>query len=273
MTVPSKEPMHSFIDIVAPADAGNISIRIYRPGASSGLPVALYLHGGGWVMGSIESYDDLCRRIANQAKCLLVSVDYGLSPEHKFPHALNETYALIGWLAHNAAQFGGDGSLMAVCGDSAGGNLATCLAIMARDRGVPAIRHQLLIYPMIDPSCEYGSVSDYAEGYGLNRSTIRWFWQEYLRNPSDAVDPYAFPLHADLTGMPATTIVTAGFDPLRDEGEAYASALSAAGTQVSILRFPNMIHGFMQLTDEVDQASNAISAVSALMRSVLSAQV
>lgn len=226
-----------------PGPAGDIPVRIY---ASEGdnLPVVIYYHGGGWVLGDIESHDGTCKQLlAELGEAAVVSVDYRLAPEHKYPAAADDCYAAAAWVAENGAEIGVDGSRMAVCGDSAGGNLSAVVSQMARDKGGPAIAAQVLHVPVTDHNYDYQSYSDNAEGYLLTKASMVWFWDHYL--PSDAAgkQAYASPLQADsLSGLPPALVQTAEFDPLRDEGEAYAAAIEAAGGDVTMHRYDGVVH-------------------------------
>ena len=230
----------------------------------------LYFHGGGWVIGNIESSDALCRILTNAAGCIVVSVDYRLAPEHPFPAAVDDAYHAAMWAAANAASFGGDPLRLAVGGDSAGGNLAAVVAQIARDRGKPAIRFQLLIYPVTDAACDTPSYSENADGYFLTRDAMQWFWNHYARSDADRNHPYASPLRAsNLAGLPAALVITAEFDPLRDEGERYAERMRAAGTPVQLTRYDGMIHGFFAMGAMIDQGRTAIQQSAEAMRAKL----
>ena len=221
----------------------------------------------GWVIGDIESSDGLCRILTNAVGCIVVSVDYRLAPEHPFPAAADDAYHATLWAATNASSFGGDPSRIAVCGDSAGGNLAAVVAQIARDRGKPAICFQLLIYPVTDAACDTPSYSENAEGYFLTKDAMQWFWNHYVRNDADRNHPYASPLRArNLAGLPAALVITAEFDPLRDEGERYAEGLRAAGTPVQLTRYEGMIHGFFAMSAVIDQGRTAIQQSAAALR-------
>jgi acetyl esterase len=246
---------------------GVIPVRIYVPCGKGPFPVLLYFHGGGWVIGDIESSDGLCRILTNAVGCIVVSVDYRLAPEHPFPAAADDAYHATLWVAMNASSFGGDSSLIAVCGDSAGGNLAAVVAQIARDRGKPAICFQLLIYPVTDAACDTPSYRENAEGYFLTKDAMQWFWNHYIQNSADRSHPYASPLRArNLAGLPAALVITAEFDPLRDEGERYAEGLRAAGTPVQLIRYDGMIHGFFAMSAVIDQGRTAIQQSAAALR-------
>ena len=209
------------------------------------LPVCMWFHGGGWVVGNIETNDATCQALANAAGTIMVSVDYRLAPEHRFPIPFDDCYAATEWAAANAAAFGGDPSRLAVAGGSAGGNLAAAVALRARDEGAPSLVHQSLIYPVTERDFESPSYVQNAEGYGLSLDTMRYFWECYLSSEADASNPYVAPMAADdLSGLPSAYVLTAEYDPLRDEGEAYAARLRDAGVPTTQSRYDGMIHGF-----------------------------
>jgi acetyl esterase len=249
----------------------HIPIRIYTPTVSeiSGpLPLLIYFHGGGWVLSNLDTHDSLCRKIANRARCLLISVDYRLAPEHKFPAAVEDCYAATLWAAEHAAEINGDAQRIAVGGDSVGGNLATVVALMARDRGTPPLIYQVLIYPVADYHTPgHPSYFELAEGYNLTRKDMIWFWRCYLRDEQDASNPYAVPMRAEtLKGLPPAFVITAEYDPLRDEGEAYAQRLYQDGVPVALKRYQGMIHGFVNMSGVLDQGKQAIEEIAAVLR-------
>jgi acetyl esterase len=248
--------------------AGEIPVRIYQPHGAGVKPVLVYLHGGGWVIGTLDSYDATCRELAEGAGCVVVSVDYRLAPEHRYPAAPDDCYAALQWVAANAASLGADAERLAVGGDSAGGNLSAVVSQMARDKGGPAIRFQLLIYPVTDADFTRRSYADNAEGYLLTTESMRWFWDHYLPNAAQRAEPYAAPLRAaDLSGLPPAWVCTAEFDPLRDEGEAYAKRLQQAGVSTSLTRFDGLIHGFISFGLVAPRAQAAVDeAVAALKK-------
>lgn len=248
----------------------SIPIRIYTPESEqSPHPVLVYFHGGGWVLGDIEMTDDTCRALVNEANCIVVSVDYRLAPEHKFPAAVEDCYAATQWVANNANVIDADPEKIAVGGDSAGGNTAAAVAQLARDRGGPSLIHQFLAYPVTNYSFETDSMEENAEGYFLTKADMEWFWDLYLRNDIDGLNPYASPLQArDLTGLPPATVVTAGFDPLRDEGQAYVDRLQNAGVEVEHNHYNGAIHDtiLMLAEPELESARGVISDVSASLQ-------
>lgn len=246
---------------------GNIPARVYTPAGPGPKPVLLYFHGGGWVLGGLDTVDAPCRRLANAAGCVVVSVDYRLAPEHKFPIPAEDCYTATRHVAENAAAFGADRDRIAVGGDSAGGNLAAAVTMMARDRGGPRLSFQLLIYPATDFAFDTPSYRAYAEGFGLTRKAARWYWSQYLPRPEDAANPLASPLRAqDLRNLPPARVITAEYDPLRDEGEAYAARLRAAGVRAEVRRFDGQIHGFFSMCGIMDQGKAAIDDAAAALR-------
>jgi acetyl esterase len=255
-------------DLEVPGPAGAIPVRVYRPSHDEGLPLLVYLHGGGWTICSIETHDATCRQLANGAGCVVVSVEYRLAPEHRFPAAPEDCYAALEWTARNAGSLGGDAERLAVGGDSAGGNLSAAVSLMARDRRGPRLCHQLLVYPVTDHAFDTDSYRENAEGPLLTRDTMRAFWSHYLGSEQDGRHPYASPLRAaDLAGLPPAHVITAEYDPLRDEGEAYAARLAAAGVPVVQRRYDGMIHGFFGFSELIDRARDAVAdAVRELQR-------
>ena len=245
-----------------PGPVQPIKVRIYTPQASqeqASLPVLVWYHGGGFVIGDLDSHDSACRALANQTECLVVAVDYRLAPEHKFPGAVEDCEAALHWVAAHATELGGDPGRIAVGGDSAGGNLAAVVALLAREKGGPKLCFQLLIYPCVAPEPETPSHHQFAEGYLLTRKTITWFFKQYLRSSKDTLDPRYAPLEEkDLSSLPPSLVIVAGFDPLRDEGVDYAKALIDAGNKVTLSNYEGMIHGFYLMGGMIDKANQAI---------------
>jgi acetyl esterase len=249
--------------------AGTVAVRVYRPEGSGPFPLLVWYHGGGWVIGSIAGGDGTCRRLAADAGVVVVSVDYRLAPEHPFPAAPEDCYAATLWAVDHAAELGADPSRVAVGGDSAGGNLAAVVCLMARDRAGPAIAHQLLVYPATDLLMSHPSVKTNGEGYLLTADTMRWFVDHYL-GEADAKDPMISPIYAeDLTGLPPAHVITAEFDPLRDEGEAYAQLLEQAGVPTTMRRFDGQIHGFFGFAGVFPAALAGVQAASTGLREAL----
>jgi acetyl esterase len=250
-----------------PGPAGRIPVRVYTPEGTGPFPVLVYFHGGGFVLCDLDTHDGTCRSLANGAAAVVVSVDYRLAPEHPFPAAPEDCYAALQWVAANAGEISGDASRIAIGGDSAGGNLTAVAALMARDRGGPPLRLQLLIYPVTNFDFDTASYRDNAEGYFLSTDMMKWFWKKYLADPADGAEAYASPLRAEsLAGLPRALCITAGYDPLRDEGEAYADRLREAGNDVAHSHYPGMIHGFFGMDAIMDEAKRAVSEASAALR-------
>ncbi|MFN0303869.1 MAG: alpha/beta hydrolase [Burkholderiales bacterium] len=240
--------------------AGPIPIRIYWPEGVGPFPLLAFFHGSGFVLLDLDTHDDICRRLCRGARCIVVSVDYRLAPEHKFPAGPDDCLAATRWVASHAAALGGDAARIAVAGDSAGGCLAAATALQLRDAGGPALCGQLLFYPVTNyyapPTRSY---VEHAEGYGLTQSGMRWFWDHYLTHPSDANDPRASPLRArSFDRLPAACILTAEYDVLRDEGEHYAMRLQEARVETVMRRCEGMNHGFIKWVDEIDEAARAV---------------
>jgi acetyl esterase len=233
--------------------------------------VCVYLHGGGWVIGSIESHDAPCRELAARSGCAVVSVEYRLSPETPFPGPVDDCVAATEWIAAHGEELGVDGSRLAIGGDSAGGNLAAVVCQVAKQRGGPAIAAQILVYPATDHGYETQSCIDNAEGYLLTMDAMHWFTGHYLGGDlSKAGDPLASPLRAgDVSGLPPALVITAEFDPLRDEGEAYGRKLEAAGVPVTIHRYDGQIHGFVGLFPLVDAGRDALQEMAEAVRAAL----
>jgi acetyl esterase len=258
-------------DHPVPVDGGHITVRCYTPRGTGPLPALVYFHGGGWVIGDLETHDGLCRSLANAAGCLVASVDYRLAPEHRYPVAAEDAFAATRWVATHARRLGADGHRLAVGGDSAGGNLAAVVTLMAREREGPALRFQLLIYPVTEHGFDTPSYREYSEGYLLTRGDMRWFWNHYLRRAEDGREPYASPLLASsLADLPPALVMTAEYDVLRDEGEADAARLREAGVSVTVTRHPGMIHGFLRMLNHVDRARIARDEAAAMLRKTLS---
>lgn len=264
------QPVGDVMELLIPGPEGQIPIRVYIPDRAGPFPALVYYHGGGWVIGSLDTYDETCRTIASQADCMVISVDYGLAPEHRFPEPVVECYAAAEWVIENADSLQIDPERIAVGGDSAGGNLAAAVTQMARERDGPTFAHQVLVYPVTDYSFETDSYEENGDGYLLTREAMEWFWDQYLESPIDGQNPYASPLRArDLSNLPPATVLTCGFDPLRDEGIAYADRLREAGVDVNHVNYDDAIHGIVQMLAEPDltRARDLISDVSEDLRS------
>lgn len=265
------EPVAHSEDRLIPGPAGDIPIRIYAPGGNDPLPILVFFHGGGMVIGDLDTYDGLCRSLTNKAGCLVISVHYRLAPEHKFPAAPEDCDAATRWIAAHASELNGDASRIAVGGDSAGGTLATIIAQMARDRGGPQLIFQLLVYPITDFRGTTRSMMENAEGYGLTRKDVHWYINHYLNDEEEKTNPLVSPLLAsDLSDLPPALVITAEFDPLRDEGELYAERLLEAGVSVRISRYHGMIHGFLTMASFLDQGQQAVAECAAALRAAFS---
>ncbi|GCE28973.1 putative lipase/esterase [Dictyobacter alpinus] len=251
--------------IVGPASA--IPLRIYTPEGSGPFPVLLYFHPGGWVFGSIEASDPVCRAIARHTPCIVVSVGYRLAPEHKFPAAPEDCYAATQWVADHAHEFNGDPQRIAVGGDSAGGNLAAVVTLMARDQHGPELCFQVIIYGETD-YYEPGtpSYTTYAAGYGLTKAEMSWLWDQYIDRKEHATHPYASPLRAtDLSKLPPVLIITAEYDTVRDEAELYAQRLQEAGVPVQLTRYQGMIHSFFRMFTIFDRSKVALKEITSAL--------
>ena len=261
-------PVGAIEDRSIPGPAGDLPVRIYRPDLDARtLPALVYFHGGGHVIGNLDTHDAVARNLCNGAGCIVVSVDYRLAPEHKFPAAAEDAFATVRWCAARGAEVGIDTRRMAVGGDSAGGNLAAVATLMARNAGGPAIRLQVLVYPVTDYACDTESYRTYSDGYGmLDARSMRWFRDHYLRGEADRLDWRAAPLRTgDLGGLPPALVLTAQCDVLHDEGEAYARRLRSAGVEVDHRDIPGMIHGFFTMAPAIDGAVRAQALVCGAM--------
>ncbi|WP_160108797.1 alpha/beta hydrolase [Pseudomonas izuensis] len=264
------DPMIEVRDLKVAGAAGLLDARLYRPLEEDNLPLLVFFHGGGFVMGNLDTHDNLCRSLARQSEALVVSVAYRLAPEHHFPAAPLDCYAATCWLVEHATELGIDGRRLALAGDSAGGNLALAVSRLAAQRKGPKISYQCLFYPVTDARCDSQSYEDFAEGYFLSSAMMYWFWQQYLQDTGQGDDPLASPLRADsMAGLPPTTLITAEFDPLRDEGEAFARCLLQAGVSVRLQRCEGMIHGFISMAPFVEGAALALADAAADLRRAL----
>lgn len=265
-------PVHAKQDLAIRGPGGDIRVRLYRPSAAPNLPLILHFHGGGFVLCDLDTHDGLCSELANASGCAVASVEYRLAPETRFPGPVEDCYAALEQLAARAASLGCDPARLAVCGDSAGGNLATVVAMLARDRKGPKLRYQAMIYPATDPGCDTASMRELASGYMLPQAMTKWFWAQYLSSPADAQNPLAAPIRSTmehLAGLPPATILTAEYDPLRDEGEKFSEMLRAAGVPVIARRYLGMIHGFASLPFITEVANRALADVGADLRAAL----
>jgi acetyl esterase len=265
--VPSQVACATVEDCTIPGPAGEIPVRIYRPAGDAPKPVIVYYHGGGWVIGGLDTHDGTCRLLATSVDAVVVSVDYRLAPEHVFPAAVDDAFTALQWVHAHAAELGGDPGRLAVAGDSAGGNLSAVVAQLARDAGGPPLCFQLLVYPATDYGCDRPSMTENAAGYFLTVDAMNWFFGHYLRGPEDGDDPRVSPLRSDdLAGLPPAFVITAEFDPLRDQGIAYAEAMRAAGVTVNARNYEGMFHGFFGMTEMMDVAKVALDDAAAELR-------
>lgn len=270
---PKDIPIGKVTNIAVPAEHGEIAARSYAPVASGSeaLPTLVFFHGGGWTIGNIDTHDGLCRMIANGSGCRVISVEYRLSPESRFPDAVNDAVAALEWIEKNAAQLGVDANRLAVGGDSAGGNLAAVLAQIAKAKAGAKLAYQLLLFPVTQIGEETTSLREYAEGYFLERKTLDWFYANYLPSNAEKKDPRISPLYAeDVSGLPPAYIMLAGFDPLHDEGQAYAEKLRAAGVSVTVADYPDMVHDFIYLQAVLPQAAEALNTAAKALKAALS---
>jgi acetyl esterase len=259
------EDVASIADVNIPGPDGNeIPLRIYTPNTAGTRPVIVYFHGGGYALCSLEIADKPCRELANLTGCVVVNVEYRLCPEDRAPAQVNDCYAATQWAAANIGQYGGDGSRLAVAGDSAGGALAAGVALKARDNGGPALDLQLLIYPITDvQDGSFPSRTENGSGYLLTQRSMDYFADLYLTPDQDPKDPYVFPARAtDLSNLPDAVVITAGYDPLRDEGTQYGERLKAAGSAVTHLHSPSMIHGFMWMGGVVPHQKTVVGQLA-----------
>ncbi|MBW4701367.1 MULTISPECIES: alpha/beta hydrolase [unclassified Micromonospora] len=284
------EPVHEVRDTTVPGPAGDLRVRVHRPAGDGPLPTLVYFFGGGWTLGSVETADGICRRLANATPCQVVTVGYRLAPEHPFPAAVLDCHAATRWLAEHAADLGVDPERLVVGGDSAGGNLAAAVTLLARAEGGPRLAGQLLVYPntdqradrprpgrgtdpatAVDPAtdAEPRAAADEQDPLLFNKHSVDWYRGHYLADPADAADPLASPLLADdLSGLPPALVVTAEHDPLCDEGERYAQRLREAGVPVRATRYSGMIHGFFAMPGVFDAGRRAQDEAAAFLREV-----
>jgi acetyl esterase len=271
----TREEVASVVDRVCPGPGGDMALRVYTPegtGDGSSLPMLVWFHGGGWVTGDLETADFAARVLANAAGVVVVSVDYRLAPENPFPAAVDDALAAVRWVADNGHDLGGDAKRLAVGGESAGANLAAVACQQLRDLG-PAIRAQLLVYPQTDQRFDSPSIEQYAEGYYNTKESLLWHRKHYLGDDESLYDdPRAAPLRAQddaLAGLPPALVITAEFDPVRDEGEAYGERLHDVGVETTIIRFDGMIHGFYAMRDLFPEAATAIDRSAGFLRRTL----
>ncbi|WP_221793254.1 alpha/beta hydrolase [Aquisediminimonas sediminicola] len=262
---PDTPKAHAVESYIVMSDGHEIPLRLYRGSDRPALPVILFFHGGGFVVGSLETHDAMCHELAVATDAAVLAVDYRLSPETPFPGPLTDCERALTWAAANASRLGLDATRIALCGDSAGGNLAVALAVQARAHG-PSVRHVALFYPAIDPGCSSPSMEQFGSGYFLTSDIMRWFWACYLGNENGTANPLAAVMQANLTGLPNMSVITAEFDPLRDEGERFLLALRHAGVMATGRRYLGMIHGFASLSAITPTASRAIADIATDIR-------
>ena len=268
--LPRPQGLAAVTDLSVAGGAGPLPARAYVPPGDGPFPGLVWFHGGGWVIGDLETHDTLCRHLALTAACVVVSVGYRLAPEHPFPAAVEDAQASTVWVSRHADELGIDPARLAVGGDSAGGNLAAVAARLARDRRAPPLGWQLLVYPITDCDLDTPSYRDNATGRLLTRAGMEWFWSHYIPDPVARKHPHASPLRAArLARVAPAFVLTAEYDPLRDEGEAYARRLIAAGVACRLERYDGMVHGFLRRTDGLDRAHIALRQISDEMRRAL----
>ncbi len=257
------EPVARVEDRRISGPAGYVPVRVYTPNAKLPCPIILYIHGGGFTLGSINSYNDLCRSLCHRGGVVVVSVDYRLAPETKYPGGLDDCFAALKWTAEHASEIGGDPARISVAGDSAGGNLSAALSLRVRDSGGPRIARQILIYPGTNAACDTASYYNFATGYGVTREQAIYFYNWYLSSPAERELPYVSPLRAEnLRNLPPALIVTAQYDIARDDGEAYAARLHEAGVPVKLTRYLGMTHGFVNMGGVFPQARTALDQIA-----------
>ncbi|MGD0602567.1 MAG: alpha/beta hydrolase [Streptosporangiaceae bacterium] len=260
------EPVDEVDDVSMAGPGGELRLRVYRPAIRRPLPALLYFFGGGWVLGTIDTADGVCRSLANSCGALVVVPGYRLAPEHPFPAAIDDCYAAVRWVAEHADEIGADPARLAVGGDSAGGNLAAGVALRARADG-PALVGQLLVYPNTDQLADDESMRAADDPFLFNRRSVAWYRDHYLADSADAASPLASPLRAEsLAGLPPALVITAEYDPLRDQGEAYARRLADEGVQAELSRYPGMAHGFFTMAGSVDASRAAIAQAASRLR-------
>ncbi|MBY0510637.1 MAG: alpha/beta hydrolase [Rhodospirillaceae bacterium] len=264
---PSMIQLAEITDRTIPGPDGDVPVRIYKASQEPNQPCLVFFHGGGFVICGLDSHDGTCRALSKATGCTVVSVDYRLAPEHKFPAGVEDSYAATLWVAKNASALGIDANRIAVGGDSAGANFATVVALLIRERGGPKLRHQMLIYPVTDQTCSTESYDLFARDYFLTKEMMIWFRDHYLPTGHDPADPLASPLHMEnLADLPPATVITAEYDPLRDEGEAYAARLKKAGVAVDMKRYDGVFHGFFSMGGVLPQADQALAFATERLR-------
>jgi acetyl esterase len=265
---PMPEPVGGISHVVIPSPGGDVLARVYTPKGAGPFPVLVYFHGGGWVIANLDVYEPSCRALCNAAECVVVSAAYRQAPEHKFPAAVDDAHAAVQWALSNAATVNGDPSRVAVGGESAGGNLATVSCLIAKERSAPMPVFQLLIYPVTDLASEPPSYAENRDAKPLNAAMMPWFKKHYLADLSEALDPHASPARSrNLGGLPPALIITAGSDPLRDDGEMYAEKLRKAGVPVQYTCYDDLMHEFFGLSGVLPRAKEALDEAAQALKS------
>ena len=267
------EPVDHVADLSIDGPGGNLRLRLYRPRCTKPPPLLVYLHGGGWVIGDLDIQDGLCRALANRTGCALLSVDYRLAPEHPFPAAVEDSWAALEWAAANRAELDVDPDRLGVAGDSAGGNLAAVVALRSRDLGSPSLSVCVLLCPVTDCRTDDRAMTELADGYFLTREQMAWYWDQYAPEGVDRTGPELSPLRADLAGLAPMVVVTAGLDPLRDQGVDFAQACSAAGVDTVLLHQAGTIHGFLGFQAALPRSRGALDEVSSVIARRLAAGI
>jgi acetyl esterase len=255
-------------NLVIPCPDHEIPLRVYYPSGAQNLPCLIFLHGGGWTLSDLDTHDALCRSLTNDVNCVVISVDFRRAPENKFPAAIDDSYTALEWIHNNHNKLGIAKTKIGIGGDSSGANQAAVVAMLSRDRNGPNLLFQWLAYPVMDYHTPYSlSYTEMGSGYALNKELLFWFWDNYLPTDFSRTNPYIFPLQAiNMSGLPSAYIMTANFDPLRDEGEAYGERLKTAGVNVKIRRFESQTHGFLVIKDKVNGANQAYGEAVIEMR-------
>ena len=264
------EEVAAVADHRVPVTGGEITVRVYKPAGMGPHPVLVFYHGGGWVIGDLYTHDGICRSIVNAAGCAVASVDYRLAPEFKYPVPVEDSYAGLLWVVANATRLGLDSARIAVGGDSAGGNLAAVMALLARDRRGPRLLLQILVYPVTNHDFGTASYRENGTGFVLTTDDMRWFWRHYLSREEQGREMTASPIQAkSLADLPPALVITAGCDPLRDEGDAYAARLRDAGVAVTLTQYPGMFHGFLRMTRILDQSRVLLDEIAGALKKAL----
>ncbi|AAK42652.1 alpha/beta hydrolase [Saccharolobus solfataricus] len=261
-----KVGLYNIRDMTIPVRNGDIKVRVYFPNQRENLPAVVYYHGGGFVYGNLDTHDSVCRLISKLSNTIIVSVDYRLAPEHKFPTQVYDAYDVVKWLANNGGKLSIDTSKIAVAGDSAGGNLSTVVSILDRDNGENVVKYQIMIYPVVNMLDSSPSMYNYGDGYFLTYERILWYNKQYVKEDSDYYNPLASPILAESHNLPPALIITAEYDPLRDQGEMYAHKLKVSGVKTISLRYNGMIHGFVSFYEYLDTGKEAIHHIASSIR-------